>query len=264
MPMPTARRAAKKFFMHPGRQRLGTIAVSVAALFMTIGVASNPALAASARAAYPATSHVGTSAIKLPSLRLPSLKAAPSSGPQHRVGVVKLSAAQCDVISNSIQRTHPGAVPMRRCMIGVGIIARPVGHPAVHSNSSATASSAWQNFYAEAVACFGDTPVFGGPSNSASCEDEGWVGIQEWFAGNGSWMNLHSINPIFYASTKFGFTLTWKGVSGNNTTNMAVGDNWNYLSPLEGTGSMQLRIYNNYCSGGAYMCFTAKAWWQGP
>jgi hypothetical protein len=149
-----------------------------------------------------------------------------------------------------------------KCEIGIGIIARSVGHATVRSNAPAATASSWQDFYAQAIACFGDPATFSPPNNSASCTGEGYVGIQESFAGNGSWMNLHWETPIHYASQGFSFTKTWIGVGGNNTTHMSVGDNWDYTSPIVGQASMQLRIWNNYCNGGASMCFKTSAYWQ--
>lgn len=249
--MPARRRVATKLILHHGKRGLGTIAASAAALLMALGLAASPAVAAPA--AHPAASHTPLT-VKIHSFSLSSLKISLSPGVQRRTEVVKLSAAQCAILRNTMRRAHGGAAAMKKCEIGVGITARSAG-PQV--------ADGWQDFYAQATACFGDQAIFGGPTNSASCTAEGYTGIEEEFAGNGSWMNLHWETPYYYASQKFSFTRDWLGVTGNNSTYMVVGDNWDYSSPIEGTGTMELRIYNQYCDRGAYMCFVAAAYWQG-
>jgi hypothetical protein len=240
--MPARRRSPGEILKPHGKRKLGALAASAASLLiMLVGVAASPALAAPAPAVHLASPPV-----------------------QSRINVVHLAAAQCRDLGKAIRQTQPGAAPMKKCEIGTAVFVQPIGRTTSHSGAAAAAASSWQDFYAYAIDCFGDTPVWNAPSNSASCEDEGYVGLQEEFAGNGSWMNLHWINPTHYASQKFSFTKTWQGVSGNNTTKMTTGDNWDYSSPIEGTGSMELRIVNYYCHGGASMCFVAEDWWQGP
>jgi hypothetical protein len=235
------------------------MAASAAALFMVIGFAANPAVASSARAAHSAGSDAALTPHSSSALR--ALKTAQSSAVQHSARVVKLSAAQCSAAKAAIQRADPTAAPMKKCEIGIGLTLRPVKHAGVRSNSRVSPDT-WYTYTEQATGCFGDAARLGGPTSSFSCTAEGYVGITDAFATNGSWLNLHWETPYHYASTGFGFTQTWLGVTGNNTSYMVVGNNWDWSEFLIGDGSMELRIYNWPC-GGLSVCVSADTYWQG-
>jgi hypothetical protein len=220
---------------------------------MGIGLAANPAFAASAPAGHAAPS------VNLHSF-LPSLKISRSPGVQHSVTMVKLSPAQCRIARAEIRRAQPESAPMRKCEIGVGVTVRAVSHRTIRSKM--TPAVTWTTYNETATGCFGDSAILRGPTSSFSCTAEGYVEISAQFATNGSWLNLHWETPEQYASTGFGFSLTWLGVSGNNTSYMVVGGNWNWSEFIIGSGTMELRIYNWPC-GGQDVCVSPDTYWQG-
>ena len=260
--MSVSRQVSGKSSLGHRRQRLSVIAALVAALLMAIGIAANPALAATARTAHPAipssqtaNPSSGPSAVKIP---LPSFRFSDSAKVQYKSGAVNLSTAQCAAIRAALQRAHAG--PMNACRVAVGVVLRRVNSVQDSAPQATSASGTWYTFEEQATTCWGDnTALWNGPNGSASCK-EGYFGISDEFASNGSWLNLHWENPYFATTTdKITLTREWVGVSGNNTADMTVGDDYNY-SDLLGTGSAGLRIYNGAC-GVDYVCEQAQAWW---
>ena len=69
-----------------------------------------------------------------------------------------------------------------------------------------------------------------------------------------------SVEPIGHPFTRFDGA---KGASSIWQNFYAYGiDCW--TSPIEGEGTMELRIVNYYCHECASMCYVAEDWWQGP
>jgi hypothetical protein len=252
--MSPPRLLAEKSILRHGKRGLGTIAASAAVLFVGIGLAASPAFATSAPAA-----HGTRSAMNLRSF-LPSFKVSQSSGTQHSIETVRLSAAQCRIARAEIRRAQPDAAPMKKCEIGIGIAVRVVGHRTVRPIMSPAVT--WTTYNETATGCFGDSAILSGPNSSFSCTAEGYVELTDQFATNGSWLNLHWETPEQYASTGFGFSRTWLGVSGNNTSYMVVGGNWDWSEFIIGSGTMELRIYNWPC-GGQDVCVSPDTYWQG-
>jgi hypothetical protein len=259
--MSPPRLLVKKFALSHCKRELGTIAAAAAVLFMAIGLAASPAGAATTQVTHLATSNAASSTVKLHSF-LPTLKFTKSAGVQHSAEVVQLSAAQCRAAQAALKLAQPGAAPMKKCEIGIGLVVRLVSHTAVRSNRAMSPDTTWYTYNEQATGCFGDSAILTGPTNSFSCTAEGYVGISDQFATNGSWLNLHWETPYDYASTGFGFSQTWIGVSGNNTSYMVVGNNWNWSEFIIGDGTMQLRIYNWPC-GGLSVCVSPATYWQG-
>jgi hypothetical protein len=252
--MSPPRLPAEKSILRHGKRGLGTIAASAAVLFMGIGLAAGPAFAASAPAV-----HAAPSVVNLRSF-LPALKISRSPGVQHSVETVRLAPAQCRIARAEIRRAEPESAPMKKCEIGIGLTVRAVGHRTARSNANPDVT--WYTYNETATGCFGDSAVLGEPNNSFSCTAEGYVEISDQFATNGSWLNLHWETPEQYASTGFGFSRTWLGVTGNNTSYMVVGGNWDWSEFIIGSGTMELRIYNWPC-GGLNVCVSPDTYWQG-
>jgi hypothetical protein len=230
------------------------IAMSTAALLITIGTVAGPATAASAGATGPGASHVALPAVQGHLVALPALKFNRPGAVQHATEIVKLSAAQC--------RSARDVAPMKKCEIGFGIMMRPA--PVL--TAATAAATHWETLDEEVTACFGDSANLHGPNNSFSCTAEGYVGFNDEFATNGSWLNLHWVTPIHYASSPgFSFTQTWIGDSGNNTEKMSVGNNWDWGESFIGSGTMQLRVWYEAHCGSAWqvVCTQWAAYWQG-
>jgi hypothetical protein len=221
------------------------------ALLAIFTLSANPAFAtsghAAAAAAQPAPLTVRVAA--------PRPQSVTRTGIEHQSEVAALPTAECAAFKTALQKAHGGSTA--KCEVGIGLVTRSVSGARV-SGHAVPASGTWYTYEEQATACFGDQATWNGPNSSYSCA-EGYVGMSDEFAWNGDWINLHWENP-YYASTKgYGFTRTWYGVTGNNTPDMTVGDNFNYTYLL-GTGTMELRIHNSTCPG--YVCESAQAWWQ--
>lgn len=243
----------KKITTDRDRRRLSAISALVAASLMAIGLAAKPASAAAAHPAGPAASPAGPATAKAV---IPSLQFNSSARVQYRSGAVAIPAAQCSAIRTAMKRAHETAIP--KCEIGIGLAVWPVRN-ARASAQAAPASGTWYTYEEQATACFGDNAIWNGPNGSFSCS-EAYFGMSDQFATNGHWLNLHWENPYFATTKGFGLSKTWSGVTGNNTADMVVGDNYNYTYPL-GSGTAELRIYNAVCQN-YYTCESASAWWQ--
>jgi hypothetical protein len=193
-------------------------------------------------------------------ISFPVLRFKPSSRAQFGSAVTKLSAAQCSSLKAAMNQADAPAAA--KCEIEVDVVLHPVKSAQTDALAATPASGTWYTYEEQATACWRDNAIWNGPNSSASCRDEGYFGITDQFATNGHWLNLHWENP--YAATSIGFTLnkTWAGVTGNNTDDMTVGDNYNWYEPKNiETGTAELRIYNGVCDG-YYTCESASAWWQ--
>jgi hypothetical protein len=171
---------------------------------------------------------------------------------QHQATTLSLSPAQCQAAKAALARTDPAAAPMKKCEVGIGIALSPVG--------ASPALAGWYTYTLKTTACWGAGAYWGDKNGSFSCA-EGFIQMTYQFATNGSWLNLHWIDPNSGTSPTFSLTKTWQGVGGNNTSNMAVGVNWNW-GDLLGSGTVELRAYNKPC-GGFKVCATAVAYWHG-
>jgi hypothetical protein len=256
------RRQVKDSILGNNKLGLAAIAASAVVAFVGIGLAAGPALAAPARVALPVASHAAPASAKSSSFALPVMRMDQASAVQHSAEVMPLSASQCRVARADVLRAQPGAAPMQKCEIGIGLVVHRVSHTVVRPHGINSPAVTWYTYNEKATGCFGDSAILSGPTNSFSCTAEGYVGISDQFATNGSWLNLHWETPYDYASTGFGFSQTWMGVSGNNTSYMVVGNNWNWSEFIIGDGTMQLRIYNWPC-GGLDVCISPATYWQG-
>ena len=228
--------------------------MSTVALLIAIVTVAGPATAASAGATGLGVSHVALPAVQGHLVPLPELKINRSAAVQHATGIVKLSAAQC--------RSARAVAPMKKCEIGFGIVTRPA--PGV--TAATAAATHWYTLNDEVTACFGDSANLSGPNHSFSCTAQGYVGFNDQYATNGSWLNLHWVTPIHYASSPgFSFTQTWLGNTGNNTEKMSVGNNWDWGESFIGSGTMQLRVWYEARCGPIWtiVCTQWAAYWQG-
>jgi hypothetical protein len=233
------------------RWKTAFFAVFAAAPFFTVMAVGATAQASSAVSARPgATSHAIMPTAKGRTV-LSSLKAAPAKA-QHQAAVVKLSPAQCQAAKAALPRMNPDAAPMKKCEIGIGLALRPV--------SGSPISAGWYTYTEQLTACWGAGAYWGGKNGSFSCA-EGYIQLTYQFATNGSWLNLHWESAGSATSPTFSLTKTWQGVTGNNTSSMVPGADWNW-GDLLGSGTVELRAYNRPC-GGFKVCATAAAYWQG-
>jgi hypothetical protein len=227
-------------------------AVFAAAPLFTVMAVGATAQASSAVSARPgATSHAIMLTAKGHTV-LSFLKGAPAKA-QHQSTVVKLSPAQCQAAKAAHTRMNSDAIPMKKCEIGVGLALRP-------ASGSRTISDGWYTYTGQLTACWGDQAHWGGKNGSFTC-GEGYIQLTYQFATNGSWLNLHWESPGDAATRTFSLSETWQGVTGNNTSYMVPGANWNW-GDVTGSGTVELRAYNRPC-GGFKVCATAAAYWQG-
>ena len=171
---------------------------------------------------------------------------------QHQATAVKLSPGQCQT-TNVAQGTDSGSVLIQQCESGVDVVPSS-------ADASPNVAAAWGTVTFTVTACWGAGAYFGGKNGSFSCS-EGFVQMTYELATNGSWLNLHWIDPKWGTSPSFSLTKTWQGVSGNNSNYLATGVNWNW-SDLLGSGTVELRAFSKPC-GGFVVCATTIAYWQG-
>jgi len=142
---------------------------------------------------------------------------------------------------------------MKNCEVGIGLELSP-------AQASPELAAGWYTYTETVTACWGAGAYYGGKNGSFSCS-EGYIQMTYQFATNGSWLNKHWIDPNYGTSPTFSLTQTWQGTSGNNSSKMVVGVNWNW-GDLLGSGTVELRATNWPC-GGFNVCASAKAYWHG-
>ena len=117
-----------------------------------------------------------------------ALSLSPSATAQHKVVTIPLSPGSCAAAKREVAHADPGAAPLKRCVVGVGLVvgrSRPGPAP---SQASRTApghhAATWYYNTVKATMCWGDAPIWGGPNHSFSCA-EGFVYVSGEYAYNG-------------------------------------------------------------------------------
>jgi hypothetical protein len=212
----------------PATRRLIAAAAASGLAALLMATASGPASAAPA----PATSG-GHASLTLDTA---------SGG--HTSTTMPVGARACVALRHSLAVSHPGAVPMAHCEIGIGLAAAPDV-----PTRTCGKTGYWTTCYDKGTVCFGDKPAWGGPNSSFSCRGEAYVSVDgRWKYrtphNNKVWLLGKVLCPDAYFEGKVSETFCNDRNNGHPILTMEAEFNWNgTIGPITGGGNGYIAIY---------------------
>lgn len=165
----------------------------------------------------------------------------------HVATTIRVGAAECAALRQRMAGPRPGARPMARCVVGLGLAAGPAT-----STRNCGATGYWTTCYDKGTICFGDKPIWGGPNNSFSCQAEAYVSV------DGRWKyrtpHNHKVYllgqvrcPYAYWEGDVALTACQKRNNGHPILTMEAEFNWSgQIGPINGGGNGYIAIYAHY------------------